>query len=106
MTARSLAGVLMCGAWWLGCSDPAPPVVAPEHWSWVAHSEGAALMSVHGTAADDVWLAGADDGKGGLVLHWDGSAWERLDPGVHADLWWVNATQGGPVYFAGSNASF
>jgi hypothetical protein len=90
-----------------GCrSEPSLPDLGGAKWSWVAHSEAASLMSVHGTGRDDVWVVGADDGKGGVVLHWDGRTWNRLDAGVRADLWWVNATEDGPVYFAGSNATF
>jgi hypothetical protein len=70
----------------------------------VAHAERAALLSVHGTAADDVWMTGADDGQGPLVLHYDGRSWERRNTGVRGDLWWVNAVPNGPVFFGGSNA--
>ena len=76
----------------------------PLAWSWVAKSDSAALLSVNGTSASDVWIAGADDGKGPVVLHFDGSEWQRRDTGVKGDLWWVNATPQGPVYFAGASA--
>jgi hypothetical protein len=73
-------------------------------WSWAAKSDAAALLSVHGTAADDVWIAGVDDGKGPVVLHFDGAAWERKATGVRGNLWWVHATAEGPVFFAGESA--
>ena len=76
----------------------------PLAWSWVAKSDSAALLSVNGTSASDVWIVGADDGKGPVVLHFDGSEWQRRDTGVKGDLWWVNATPEGPVYFAGASA--
>jgi hypothetical protein len=50
-----------------------------------------ALMSVWGTAADDVWAVGADPGDGPYVLHYDGAQWERIATGATGDLWWVNA---------------
>ena len=76
----------------------------PLSWSWVAKSDSAALLSVNGTSASDVWIAGADDGQGPVVLHFDGSEWQRRNTGVKGDLWWVNATPQGPVYFAGASA--
>ena len=42
---------------------------APDQWSLVARSESAAFMSVNGTAANDVWLSGADDGTSAMILH-------------------------------------
>src|SRR5690348_4618568 len=56
------------------------------------HLDGA-LMSVTGTADDDVWAVGANtqDAKGALVLHYDGSSWQRLATGVEANLWWAHA---------------
>jgi hypothetical protein len=91
----------------VGCGgDGAHPSVETGRFGWVVHDAPAALLSVHGTAADDVWSSGADDGTGPLVLHFDGKAWERLDTGATGDLWWVNATPDGPVLFAGSNALF
>jgi hypothetical protein len=88
-----------------GCSSETPPAPAEaKEWAWVAHHQGAALLGVHGTTENDVWLSGADDGQGPLVLHWDGQAWQRLATGVRGDLWWVHATAAGSVYFAGSDA--
>ncbi len=72
-------------------------------WASLAKSPAAALLSVHGTAADDVWIVGADDGKGPVVLHFDGSTWERKQTGLRGELWWVHATEQGPVFFAGQN---
>ncbi len=50
------------------------------------------LSDVDGASAGDVWAVGnvGDDGYGGtvagLVLHWDGSAWSRVDvPGTVSD---------------------
>lgn len=86
----------------LGCSDKPDP---EPTWSRVSESEDAALLSVHGTAANDVWMAGADDGDGPLILHWDGAAWERKNSGVRGDLWWVHALPEGPVFFGGSDAA-
>ncbi len=73
-------------------------------WSFVARWPDAALLSVSGTTAGDVWLAGADDGNGPVVLHTDGHAWQRLDTGASGDLWWVHATAEGPVFFGGTDA--
>ncbi|MEO8903255.1 MAG: vanadium-dependent haloperoxidase [Polyangiaceae bacterium] len=89
-----------------GCSDRDHLDLNPKlTWAWVGKSDAAALLSVHGTAANDVWIAGADDGKGPIVLHYDGSSWERKQTGLHGPLWWVHATTEGPVYFAGESAA-
>jgi uncharacterized protein DUF6851 len=97
---------LLCAELCVACNDndALPDTQGPLAWSRVVTSESAALLSVHGTSAKDVWMAGADDGKGPVVLHFDGSAWQRVDTGVRGDLWWVNATAQGPVFFAGESA--
>jgi hypothetical protein len=84
------------------CGNRDETVVTP--WQVVAQSAEAALLSVSGTAADDVWMVGADTGEGPLVLHYDGSVWERKTTGVSADLWWVHALADGSVYMSGSDA--
>lgn len=50
-----------------------------------------ALLSVRGTADDDVWACGSDGGDGPGLVHWNGSAWERFDTSAWAgvDLWWL-----------------
>jgi hypothetical protein len=85
----------------LACADAAAPEPLPT-WQVVSESDAAALLSVSGSSARDVWLVGADDGAGPLVLHGDGASWQREDTGVRADLWWVHATPDGLVYAAGS----
>jgi hypothetical protein len=89
----------------VGCGGEESTNAPVAAWSWAASSESAAFLAVHGTGSDDVWLAGADDSKGPVVLHHDGSTWERLATGVRADLWWVHALESGPVFFGGSDAS-
>jgi hypothetical protein len=49
-------------------------------------------------------MGGADDGKGPVVVHYDGAAWERRETGIRGDLWWVHAIDGGPAFFGGSDA--
>lgn len=85
--------------------EPAQETPLPATWAWVAHSPAAALLSVHGTSERDVWMSGADDGQGPLVLHWDGQDWQREMTGTRGDLWWVHATQEGPVFLGGSDAT-
>ena len=40
---------------------------------------------VNGTSASDVWIAGADDGHGPVVLHFDGNDWQRRETGVKGE---------------------
>jgi hypothetical protein len=88
------------------CAAEAPNPGPAADWQRVVQAERAALLSVHGTDAGDVWTVGADDGDGPLVLHFDGRIWTRKATGASGDLWWVNATPGEPVFFAGSQALF
>lgn len=73
----------------------------------VLENQPAALLSVAGTGPTDVYAVGADsnDGRGPLVLHYDGEAWTRLITGVtDADLWWISVTPiDGDFFMAGSN---
>ena len=78
---------------------------APEDWSAIFAKLPAALMSVWGTSADDIWTAGADpgDGLGPLVIHFDGAKWKELSTGHEGDIWWVFGFPRGPVFFGGEN---
>lgn len=62
-----------------------------------------ALLSVNGTASDDVWVVGADarDGSGPYVLHYDGAKFVRYHTGDEGDLWWVNIAPDGDVWMVG-----
>ena len=63
-----------------------------------------ALLSVSGTGPKDVYAVGADpqDGRGPLVLHYDGTGWDRLDTGATGDLWWIGVTPiDGAFYLSG-----
>lgn len=91
----SLLLVAACG------DDDAPP---PPAWQLVHEDLDAALLSVWGTSASDVWAVGGDsrDGTGPLVLHYDGAAWARVDTGQPAGaLWWVFGFVDGPVFMGG-----
>jgi hypothetical protein len=56
----------------------------------VADRDDGALLSVQGTAADDVWVAGGGLGLGGAVLrHFDGDRWTEIEVDDARTLWWV-----------------
>lgn len=78
----------------------------PPSASWQTVHKGlpAALLSIWGTSAQHVWAVGADagDGKGPLVLRFNGSTWEQLSTGTTGDLWWVHGFENGPVYLGGT----
>ena len=88
------------------CGPEEPPEPKPEaEWHVVTETLPGALFAVAGTAADDVWVVGADQGGGAgpTALHWDGAAWQRHETGLDAgDLYWVHTFDGGPTFLAGS----
>ncbi|MCB9664642.1 MAG: hypothetical protein H6732_11060 [Alphaproteobacteria bacterium] len=61
----------------------------PGVWVPVADGLDEALLSVTGSAADDVWTVGGDVGSGPAFLHWDGTTWSQVEVGSSGDLWWV-----------------
>jgi len=84
-----------------GCGDDDAPAA---EWQIVHEGLPGALLSVWGTSATDVWAVGGDarDGTGPTVLHYDGSAWERVETGRDSGtLWWVFGFEGGPIYMGG-----
>ena len=66
------------------------------------------LLSVQAHAANDVWIVGSSpepaDGTGPAILHYDGSAWTRLDTSAWAgsELWWAWIQEDEAV-FVGNN---
>lgn len=60
----------------------------------VASKDVTAYFKVWGTSADDVWIVGTP----GIMLHYDGSTLERVDPGVFDPLFTVNTSPSGNAY--------
>jgi hypothetical protein len=90
-----------------GQDDPGDTgtTVADPVLTLVGDALPAALVSIWGTSASDVWTVGARDASGPLVYHWDGSAWTRLDmAGEVWDAWWVWGDGQGTVFISGSGA--
>ena len=108
--AHAFRFLMACAAVVLtACSDgeknpvPTTPQLQ-DAWQVAVEAPAAAFFSVHGTSNEDVWVVGADDGSGPLVVRFDGTDWQRLDTGVHGDLWWVRAFDDGTVYLAGTDS--
>jgi hypothetical protein len=83
-----------------GCEEDAAAV----GWETVHEGLPAALLSVWGTSAEDVWAVGGDtlDGAGPMVIHFDGDGWQRVaTPQTNGNLWWVFGFEGGPIYAGG-----
>src|SRR5690606_12783982 len=108
MRAPACLAVLALGAAACGDDD-----TSGSDWHVVQEELPGALLSVWGGAPDDVWAVGgdpdqtlADNGPAPpQVLHWDGAAWETLDPGTQGSLWWVFGRPGGAIYMGGENAT-
>jgi hypothetical protein len=83
----------------------APESVSPEPaspWQVVAEELPAALLSVAGRGAADVWAVGADAGDGPWVVHYDGARWTRKRTGDRGDLWWVHPAADGALVAGGA----
>jgi hypothetical protein len=78
-----------------------------EPFALVFEELDAALISVAGTSASDVWTVGADtrDGNGALVLHYDGERWTRERTAVEEDFWWVHVVDARLVYMGGTGGA-
>src|SRR6187397_326593 len=79
--------LIVASGWVAACK---PEDEGPQ-WQMVYSELDGALLSVWGTAADDVWAVGSDPGDGPYFLHYDGAAFERLPTGETGDLWWVTS---------------
>jgi len=111
----ALVGLSACGGDKEGDgSDTAEPTVTdtdtdttPSAASLTLLAEGAdlpsaALLSIWGTSASDIWAVGADDGNGPLLVHFDGSTWSRVDTGTEGDLWWVWGDGANTLFLSGA----
>jgi hypothetical protein len=78
-----------------------------ESFDLVFEQLDGALISVSGSSSSDVWTVGADtrDGRGALVLHYDGSTWTRQDTSANADLWWVHVFSSSSIFMGGSKGT-
>jgi hypothetical protein len=88
-----------------GCPDGIGPNNPDTTWRVVAEDLEVAVLSIGGVAADDLWAVGADAGKGGAVLRYDGRSWERVATGELHDLWWVHAVAADAVFIGGAGAT-
>jgi hypothetical protein len=61
-----------------------------------------ALLSVSARTPKDVWVVGGEKGSA-VALHYDGKAWERRDPPVKQQLWWVHQFDDGKVVTVGES---
>lgn len=88
-----------------GCSSDDQEAAPKTAWSLVFEDLDAALISVTGRSADDVWTVGADAGDGPLILHFDGERWTRARVAESADLWWVHIADENTIVCAGSQGT-
>jgi hypothetical protein len=104
--AVQLAALALLNSLPLACSgEPSEPAPQISQWTTIAEDLDSALISVWGSAWNDVWAVGGDRGKGPLILHWNGESLETLDSGASGDLWWVYGFAGGPVFMGGAGGT-
>lgn len=104
MTKRSasLALLVLCLS---ACPNDPGDEPVPLVWHTVADGyESGALFSGWAGGPDDVWIVGGEPGRS-VVLRYDGTRWESLDPGLNEQLWWVHGFPGGPVYVVGDHGA-
>ncbi len=77
-----------------------------SHWQLAVDWPDAALLSVHGKARDNLWIVGANDRNGPVVLRFEGGRWERRNTGLYGvDLWWVHAVSESMAFIGGSRGT-
>lgn len=70
-------------------------------WRFILQDQPGALLSVTGSAGDDIWIVGSDDGEGPTILHYDGTQFTRHHTGDEGDLWWIGRSPSGTLWTAG-----
>ncbi len=105
---KSLTFGLLAALFCSGCPSPeTDPLPEPESaWQIVLDHQDLdrAVLSVWGTAADNVFAVGGPLGNSGfesLALHFDGNSWRDLAPGGEAGFWWVAGTATDDVWLVG-----
>ena len=91
----------------LGAGFGCQKVYDYEQGTWEVVAEGlpGALFAVYAHTPTDVWAVGANpgDGKGGMVLRYDGEEWRRLSGFALRDIWWLSpGTDGDTLWMSGS----
>jgi len=76
-----------------------------DSWNLVFHDLPAALLSVTGKSASDVWAVGAVLDDEALVLHRDGQSWTRVRVHAKGDLWWTQVFDDGTLFIAGDRGT-
>lgn len=100
-TTAARFALTLCAALVLsGCPEP-----DERRWTVVSERLPEALLSITGTAADDVWAVGADLGRGPLVLHYDGDRWARVETGHDGHLWWAHAFAPDDLFVGGERGA-
>lgn len=81
----------------------------PNTARFVFDDLNAAILSISGHAADDLYAVGgdpSDDNLGPYVLHYNGTNWRRLQTGVTGALWWISVEPiGGDFWMSGENGN-
>ncbi|MDB4961826.1 MAG: hypothetical protein JWP01_1825 [Myxococcales bacterium] len=88
--------------------DDGSPVQEEGHWQLLGEGRPSSLLAVWSSGVDNVWIVGGREGAGAgpTVLHYDGTAWTKLDTGmVNVDLWQVFGFADGTVFLGGSNGT-
>lgn len=95
----------------LGCGPDSPTGTgggggnSPPAWQVVHDGKdlGGALLSVWGSAPDDVFVVGGPLGNGGVAVarHFNGTTWKDLAPGGEDSFWWVTGSGPNDVWMSG-----
>lgn len=106
-----LMACLTCGLLFGGgCTPPTPSDNMNDNnggseprWKVVLGELPAGLLSISGTGPSALYAVGADteDGRGPLVLRYNGTDWTRLATGAAGDLWWITDRMVGDSFFLG-----
>lgn len=95
--------LLAAALWACGPKEEPQPDPEGDGMQLVADGLPSTLLSIWGTAADDIYMVGADDGQGPMVQRFDGDGWQRLSTGTTGDLWWVWG-DGAQIWMTGAGA--
>lgn len=104
---RGLLGAALSLSILAGCGGDDGPTPSEAKWQLLGERRPSSLLAVWAGSVDNVWVVGGREGLGNgpTVLHYDGTAWTKLDTGlVNVDLWSVFGFSD-QVFLAGSNGT-